>query len=372
MKKHSTTKFIGLDVHKNTIAIAIADGGRKGEIRSYGVIPNDMNSLDKFIRKQISTGAELRFVYEAGPTGYGIYRHLTGNGVDCIVVSPSMIPKKSGDRIKNDRRDAITLARLHRAGELDAIYVPDPEDEAIRDLTRARDDARNAGRKAKQRLHSFLLRHGIVYSGKTKWTNAHFNWLADVKMEHPAQQIALQEYIASVHECSQRCTRLTKEISHMVQQWRMAPVVYAIQALRGVSLLTATITVAEIGNISRFSKPTELMAYLGLVPSEHSSGNTIKRGGITKTGSSHARRVLVEASWTYRFPARITRHLLKRNQGLSHDIQQIAWKAQLRLCERFRRLSAKGKPKQVVTTAIARELVAFIWAIAIQVPIPAK
>lgn len=371
MKMQYSTKFIGLDVHKNTITIAIADDGRDSDVKLYGTIDNDMTSLDKFIRKQISSGAKLRFVYEAGPTGYGIYRHLTGNGLDCSVVAPSMIPKKSGNRIKNDQRDAITLARLHRSGELTAIYVPDPEDEAIRDLGRAREDAKIATRKSKQRLQSFLLRHSIVYSGKTKWTKAHFNWLGDLKMPHPAQQIALQEYIDAIHECCQRVARLTEQLSDLVKQWRMLPLVLAQQALRGVSLLTAAITVAEVGDLSRFSRPSEVMAYLGLVPSEHSSGATVKRGGITKAGSSHARKALIEAAWTYRFPARVSRHLLKRQEGLAQNILQIAWKAQLRLCARFRRLVAKGKPKQVVTTAIARELAGFMWAIDREVPAPA-
>ena len=370
--KQDNTKFIGMDVHKNTVSIAIADGPRKGELRSYGTIPNDIKSIDKFIRKQISMGNKLHVVYEAGPTGYGIYRHLVGNGIECIVVAPSMIPKKSGVRIKNDRRDALTLARLHRAGELDAIYVPDPEDEAIRDLLRGRDDARIAVRKAKQRLLSFLLRHGVIYTTKTKWTTAHFNWLSDVKMEHPAQQITLQEYIDSVHESKQRVTRLTQVVTATVKTWRMRPVVLAIQALRGVSELTAAIVVAEVGSLERFSTPTKLMAYLGLVPSEHSTGETIKRGGITKAGNGYARRALVEASWTYRFPARVTRHLLKRSRDLPRNIQDIAWKAQLRLCSRYKRLIAKGKPTQVVTTAIARELIAFIWAISQEVKISTK
>jgi transposase len=370
--RKDNTKFIGLDVHKETISIAIAEEGRKGEVRSYGTIRNDFESLDKFVTKQVSLRGNLKFVYEAGPTGYGIHRHLAGNGFDCIVVAPSMIPKRSGVRIKNDRRDAVTLARLHRAGEIDAIYIPDPEDEAMRDLLRGRDDARISLRKAKQRLHSFLLRHGAIYSGKSSWTKAHFNWLSDLKMAHPAQHVALQEYIDAIHESSQRVTRLTDIVTEMVKTWRLAPIVIAIQALRGVSLLTAAIVVAEVGVLTRFSKPTQLMAYLGLVPSEHSSGDSVKRGGITKAGNGYARRALVEASWTYRFPARVTRHLLKRSRDLPKNVQQIAWKAQLRLCTRFQRLVNRGKPKQVVTTAIARELIAFIWAISREVELSSR
>lgn len=365
--KNTTIKYVGLDTHKDTIVIALADEGRSGEIRNYGTIPHRLDALDKFLRKQISQGAELRCVYEAGPTGFGLYHYLQKNGVDCIITAPSMVPKKSGAKIKNDRRDARELARLHRAGELSAIYVPEPEDEAMRDLIRSRDDARIACRKAKQRLLSFLLRHGQTYSGKSNWTRAHYNWLSDIKMNHPAQQIALQEYISSVEETNERVSRLTQEITKLVKEWRLEPVVSAIQALRGVSLLTAATVIAEIGPLGRFSSPTQLMGYLGLVPSEHSSGPNIKRGGITKAGNGYARRALVEASWTYRFPARVTRHLRKRSGDLPQPVREIAWKAQLRLCDRFRRLSAKGKPKQVVTTAIARELIAFIWAISNEV-----
>jgi len=271
-------------------------------------------------------------------------------------------------RIKNDNRDAISLARLLRAGELTGIYVPDLEDEAVRDLTRARNDARIAGRKAKQRLHSFLLRNDFIYNGKTKWIKPHFNWLAKLKMKHPVQQIVFQEYIDAVHECSERIVRINEQLQKVALEWRWALSVSALQALRGVSLITAAITMSEIGDFSRFNNPKELMAYLGLVPSEHSSGDSIRRGGITKTGNSHARRLCVESAWAYRFPARISPLLLKRQEGLPREVLQIAWKAQLRLCTRFRMMRARRKPVQVVVVAIARELVAFMWAIARQVP----
>jgi len=368
MAKDQRSKFIGFDVHKNTITIAIANAGSDGEVRLYGTINNALNEVDKVIRRLHSEGALLSFVYEAGPCGFVLYRHLRGNGLNCIVAAPSMIPKRTGSRIKNDNRDAITLARLLRAGELTAIYVPELEDEAIRDLTRARNDARVAERKAKQRLHSFLLRHNCIYHGKKKWIKAHFNWLANVAFEHPAQQIVLQEYIAAVHECSQRTARLKEQIINAAEEWRWAPTVKALQALRGVSLITAVVTISEIGDFSRFQNPKELMAFLGLVPSEHSSGEKTRRGGITKTGNSHARRLCVESAWAYRYPARITQILLNRQKELPNEILQISWKAQLRLCGRYRKMRARGKPVQVVIVAIARELVAFMWAIARQVP----
>ena len=367
MKREYTTKFVGLDVHSKTISVAVADEGRQGEVRHYGTIENTTEAIDKVIMSLTSTGVELKFIYEAGPTGFGLYRYLAGNGFKCIVTAPAMIPRRSSVRIKNDRRDALTLARLYRAGELTGIYVPEPEDEAIRDLARGRDDARVAERKAKQRLNSFLLRNNLIFPGKTKWTKTYFNWLGLVVIKYPAQKIALQEYIEAVHECTGRRARLSEQIRLAVEEWRMAPTVKAIQALRGVSLISATITIAELGDLSRFQKPKELMAYLGLVPSEHSSGESIKRGGITKTGNNHARRVLVESAWTYKHHARITRCLIKRQQGLPRSIIQISWKAQLRLCARFRRMVAKKKPNNVVVIAIARELAAFMWAIAQEV-----
>ena len=363
----SNIKFIGMDVHKKTITVAIADEGRNGQVRIYGTLANDLNALDKFCRKVVSTASQLHFVYEAGPCGYGIYRHLTRKGFDCKVIAPSMIPRKSGDRIKTDRRDARMLARLHRAGELTAVYVPDDQDEAMRDLSRAREDAVIAARKAKQRLKAFLLRNGVTYSGKSQWSKAYFNWLADIGMPHPAQQVALQEYINAVHETLGRVDRLTEQIRQMVPDWRLSPIVSALQSARGISLIAAATLVTEIGDLSRFDKPAQLMAYLGLVPSEYSTGDAIKRGGITKTGNGHARKVLVEAAWAYRMQPRVSRILLKRQQGLPDQVCRIAWKAQLRLCARFRRLAAKGKNNQVVVTAIARELSAFLWAIAKQV-----
>lgn len=369
MAKHNT-KYIGLDVHKDTITIAIADQDRNGDVRVYGTINNDMNSLNKIIRKLLSTGTDLQFVYEAGPCGYNIYRYLTGNGFNCIVAAPSLIPKKNGDRIKNDPRDAKDLARLHRSGELTAVRVPEPEDEAVRDLCRARDDVRKSLSKAKQRLKAFLLRHNIVYTGKSKWSKQYFQWLANLQMPHRAQYIALQEYIDAVHESTKRIARITEQLREVAQQWRFADVVAGLQALRGISFLAAVTTVAEVGDLRRFQNPKELMAFLGLVPSQHSSGNKVKHGSITKAGNSHARRILVESAWTYRLPARLTQYLLKRQEGLSKNIREIAWKAQLRLCGRYKKLLAKNKPKQVVVTAIARELVGFIWAIANEVQVP--
>lgn len=371
MKKNIT--FVGLDVHKNSIDVALADVGRDGDVRFYGSIGGDPESLHKVVRKLQSTGAELRFAYEAGPCGYEIYRFLTKQGFNCIVVAPSKIPRKCGDRIKTDRRDALNLARLHRSGELTPVYVPTAEDEAMRDLTRGREDAVKALRIARQQLLAFLLRHGCRYSGKSNWTKAHKNWIADIKMPHQAQQIALQEYVHAVRELLERVQRLTQQIRVLIPHWHMAPLAKALQTLRGVSLIIAATTVAEIGDLTRFDSAKQFMAYLGLVPSEHSSGGTIKRGGITKTGNGHVRRALTEAAHTYCHPARESRVLLERLVGLPQEVRQISWKAQVRLCGRFKMLLARGKNKKAVITATARELAAFMWAIACAIlPSPAK
>ncbi len=367
MKDYSM--FVGLDVHKDTIEIAIAEEGRDKEVRSWGKIGGDLESFEKAMRKLQSKGRTLRFVYEAGPCGYTIYRYLVSKGLDCTIVAPSMIPKKSGDRVKTDRRDAEALARLHRAGELSSVYVPHREDEAIRDLIRARKDAKNSQMVARQQLKAFLLRNGISYEGKTSWTPAHMRWLTSVTLPSSAQQIAFQEYLDAVTSASLRMERLTREIARHVELWRMKPVVDAFQALRGVQMITAATMVAELGDISRFENPRQLMSYLGLVPSEHSSGGSTHRGSITKAGNIHARTALVEASWQYRLKPRMSKAILLRQENLPKKITEIAWKAQLRLSHRFRLLSAKGKPHQKIVTALARELAGFMWAIAREVPV---
>jgi transposase len=358
--------FVGMDVHKNSIDIAIAPKEREGQVLHYGQIDGSLTALDKVVRKLVSTGGRVHFVYEAGPCGYQIYRHLTAKGFDCTVVAPSLIPRQSGNRIKNDRRDALMLARLHRAGELTAVHVPLAEDEAMRDLIRAREDAKGDEKKSKQRLLAFLLRSGQRYCGRSLWSQAHRRWLADIKMPHPSQQIVLQEYIDTLTQNRLQVERLTEQIRQLLPQWPMAPVVSALCSLRGVSLIVAVTTVAEIGDFKRFQHPEQLMNYLGLVPSQHSSGQTVKHGPITKTGNSHVRRMLVEAAWAYRLSARVSRPLLKRQEELPQAVCDISWKAQVRLCARYRRLWAKGKAKQLVVTAIARELCGFIWAIAIE------
>lgn len=364
-------KYVGLDVHKDSITIAIADEGRSGNVRVYGKIANNHDQIDKVMRKLISQNTQLRCVYEAGPCGYPLYRHLKSKGINCIVAAPALIPKKSGDRVKNDRRDATKLAALHRAGELTAVYVPDQQDEALRDLVRARADIQKALRTVKQQINSLLLRNAICYPGKTKWSTAHISWLKHLRMSHPAQQIALTEYLDAMTTTEFRVKRISQQIENFYHTWRLAPVVDALQCLRGISLISAVTVLAELGDLTRFDNATQLMAYLGLVPSEHSSGNTIKRGGITKAGNTHVRKALIESAQAYRLPARKSRTIRQRQKEMPDDVVDISWKAQLRLCHRYRRLMAKGKKHNVVITATARELVGFIWAVARITPIAA-
>jgi transposase len=353
-----------LDVHKATVCVATAESGRGGEIRQIGVFENRPEILSKMAARLGKGGRRLSFCYEAGPCGYGLHRLLTESGHDCVVVAPSLIPMKVGDRVKTDRRDALMLAKLHRAGELTPIWIPDAAHEAMRDLIRARATAVRVLGKARQHLQGFLLRHERLYRGARAWTLAYRRWLTTVRFEHPAQQIVLQDYIHAVQDAEARRDRLTRQIEELLPSWSMAPVVTALQAMRGVALVVAVTVVAEVGDFRRFANPRQLMAYLGLVPSEHSSGSTVRRGGITKAGNAIARRVLIEGAWTYRMSARVSRKLHDRLETLSMAVRDIAWKAQVRLCTRYRRLAAAGKPKVVVTTAIAREMVGFIWAIA--------
>jgi transposase len=359
--------YVGLDVHKEGIAVAVAEGGIRGEVREYGRIANTPAALDRLARKLGREGVEVRFCYEAGPCGYGIQRHLSARGHECVVVAPSLIPRRAGDRVKTDRRDAASLARLHRAGELTAVWVPDPGHEAMRDLVRARLDAVHALRRARQQLSGFLLRHGCHY-GRPAWTKLHRRWLAGLKFEQAVHHLVLEDYVQTVEAAAARRDRLTAQIAAMLPDWTLAPVVAALQAMRGMALVNAATLIAELGDLSRFANPRQLMAYLGLVPSEHSSGASVRRGGLTKAGNSAARRLFIEAAWCYRFPARLSRELLLRQEEQPKPIREIAWKAQVRLCARYRKLARTGKPANVVTAAIARELVGFIWAIARSVP----
>ena len=358
--------YIGLDVHKESIDVALAPEGQ-GEVRSYGKILGDLEAVDKVIRKLGAERGRLNIVYEAGPCGYALYRHLTKKGIKCSVVAPSMIPKRSGDRIKTDRRDAVNLARLHRAGELKAVFVPGEADEAIRDVSRSREDAVVACRRTRQQLGALLLRQNIRYTGAKAWTQAHQRWLGRLSMPMPVQQVVFQEYLNAVEEAHERVERITEQLKEAATTWRMAPVVEALQALRGVSVVAAASILSELGDLSRFDDPRSLMAFVGLVPSQYSSGPRQRLGAITKTGNSHARRMLVEAAWAYRFPARVSRGLRDRQETVSQKVREIAWKAQVRLCTKYRRLAAKGKIKQVITTAIARELLGFMWAISKEV-----
>jgi transposase len=365
----ASTLFVGLDVHKETIAVAYVAEEREAEVVALGTIGTRQCDIDKLIRKVQSKGKPLHFVYEAGPCGYWLYRYLTKKNLKCWVVAPSQIPKKAGARVKTDRRDAVHLARLLRSGDLTPVYVPAVEDEAIRDLVRAREEALKDSKAAKARLKAFLLRQDIRYEGRANWGAAHLRWLAEVVCPTPAHQIVFQEYVRAVSEHQDRLQRLDAELQTQVQTWRWVPVVEAIQALRGVQFTVAITLIAELGDLSRFDHPRQLMSYLGLTPSEHTSGERRRQGAITKTGNSHARRALVEGAWAYRYPAQVSRHLQLRLEKLPKVIQDISWKAQVRLCKRYRRLMARGKHANQVVVAIARELAAFVWAIAREVEV---
>ena len=368
MNKHSIL-FIGLDTHKEFNEVAYIEEHRGAQPVHLGRVSSSKVAVQKLVRQFESkySGATLHFVYEAGPCGYWIYRLITSLGHCCYVVAPSLIPKKPGEKIKTDKRDALKLAKLLKSEDLTPIYVPEPEDEAVRDLSRAREVAMKDLKDAKYQLKALLLRNNINYKGTANWSQKHLRWLTEIVLPHPAQHIVLQEFLHTITERISRLERLDNELTHHVHQWRYYPVVKAIQAMRGVRLLVATGVVAELGDLSRFDHPRKLMSYLGLVPSEHSSGGKRHIGAITKCGNGRARRLLVEGAHTYQYAANISTDMQKRQEGLPKDIIDIAWKAQIRLCKRYKKMIAKGKHYNLVVTAIAREMIAYIWAIAKEV-----
>jgi transposase len=363
------TSFVGLDVHQDSTAIGVAEAGREAP-RFLGTVGPDMTQLLKAL-KSLGKPNSLLVVYEAGPCGYELVRQLRARGFACEVIVPGKIARRPNERIKTDRRDALTLARLARSGDLVNVIVPDERDEAIRDLSRAREDAVAARLRARQHVKSMLLRHGRRYSGKSSWTLAHERYLADVSFAHPAQHIAFTEYRQEVREGQERVERLTEALQAQSEHWHLKPVVAALTSLRGIDFVAGVTLVAEIGDFSRFAHPRELMGFLGLVPSEFSTGQKRRQGEITKCGNRHARRVLVEAAWNYRFPARISRILQIRQEGQAKAVREIAWRAQLRLAHRYRRLSTRKLHPNKVCVAIARELAGFVWDIARQVKVTA-
>jgi transposase len=349
------TLDVGMDVHQESIAVAYVAKEYGAEVVSLGRIGTRQCDIDRRIRTLHAKSKHLVFVYEAGPCGYWLYRDLTKKGYVCWVVAPSLIPKKAGDRVPTDRRDAVQLARLMRSGHLTPVYVPQVADEAIRDLSRVREDALRDLKTAKFRLKAFLLRQDIRDTGQAHGSPAHLRWLAEVVCPTPAQQMVFQEYVRAVTEHTERLQHLEQELHEPVNTWRLAPVVEALQALRGVPCTVAVTIVAERGDLTRFDAPRQLMSDLGLTPSEYSSGERRRQGGITKAGHTHARRALVEGAWAYRDPAHVSRHLQLRLEHLPKGLQDISWQAHVRLCQRFRRLLARGQHANPVVGAMARE-----------------
>jgi transposase len=356
-------RFLGMDVHAETIAVAMAEPD--GEVRFLGTIPNREESIRKLVKK-LGAPDQLRACYEAGPTGYVLYWQLTALGVKCEVVAPTLVPVKAGDRVKTDRKDAEKLARSYRSGDLTAVWVPDEAHEALRDLVRAREAAKQDQLRARHRLSKFLLRHGKRFAeGGKAWTLKYMAWVRQVHFTQPAQEYTMLDYLHEVEHLNERVLRLERAIEEAVKltpAW-MQEVIQALQALRGVAKISAATLVSELGEISRFATARQLMAYSGAVPGEDSSGQRVRRGAITKTGNAHLRRVVIEAAWSYRLRPRIGPTLLQRQKGVREEVKEIAWKAQLRLHKKYRSLMAAGKDQRKIITAVGRELLGFIWAI---------